>query len=285
VTERSAHLRGVAERVAERLPGHVTDVVLTGSTSRGVADSESDVEVLVIAERLPDPEELPLAELQSWAPGLSGADWFGGWFEEEWIELVWWTADHAEERVRGIAAGEFVDHARLRTAEALVNGITLRGDRHAGWVEQLSRYPAGLAARIIDDVCADWTEPIRAQRSVLREGDALLLAQRLVQDAEGILRVVFALNEAWEPGWKRLARRVEPLAVKPDRLAERIDAAIRALDLQAMRSLAAEALALAPETPKLREARRLLLEPVSVGSTELTRERRRRLRRRRERGM
>ena len=258
VTARSEELRALAQRVADALPPEVVEVVLTGSVSRGVADDVSDIELLVICETLP--EELPLEELQSWAPGSTGAHWFGGWFEGEWIELVWWTPAYVEERVRGIAAGELVDHARLRTAEAIVNGIPLRGERHGVWVEQLSRYPDGLAARIVDDVTADWTEPVRSQRSVLREGDALMLAQRLVQDAEGILRVVFALNEAWEPGWKRLAQRVEGLAVEPERLAERIDATLRALDLQAMRALAAEALALAPETPKIREARRLLVE-------------------------
>jgi hypothetical protein len=74
--------------------------------------------------------------------------------------------------------------------------------------------------------------------------------------------VVFAVNETWEPGWKRLPARLEPLARQPERLAERLDAAIRALDLQGMRALAAETLALAPETEKTRRARELLLEPL-----------------------
>jgi hypothetical protein len=111
-------------------------------------------------------------------------------------------------------------------------------------------------------VADEWTDPVSSQRTNLRTGDALVLAQRLVEDADAILRVVFALNEEWVPGWKRLAARVEPLAVKPTRLAERIDAAIRALDLQSMRTLAAETLALAPQTDKTRLARELLQEPL-----------------------
>ena len=260
MNERSERLRALAVRVAELLPGHVTDVVLTGSTSRGLADDLSDIELLVISERLPD--GLPLEEVQSWSPGIEGAMWYGGTFEGENAELVWWTPAYVEERVRAITAGEIVDYARLRTAEAIVNGVPLRGKRQAGWAARLARYPDGLAARIVDDVSDGWLDAVRSQRTNLRRGDTLVLMQRLVEDAEGILHILFALNEAWVPGWKRLADRVEPLAVKPDRLAERIDAALGALDLQAMRALAAETLELAPETPKTREARRLLLEQL-----------------------
>jgi predicted nucleotidyltransferase len=260
VTERSETLRALANRASELLPAAVTDVVLTGSASRGSADELSDVELLVISDRLPD--ELPLEEIQSWSPSHEGTTWYGGTFQGEKVELVWWTPSFAEERVRAIAAGEIVDHARLRTAEAILNGIPLRGERYAAWTARLSRYPEGLAARIVDDVTDDWVDWLDSQRTNLRPGDALALAERLIGDAHGILRVVFALNEEWEPGWKRLATRLEPLALKPERLAERIDDAIRALDLQAMRELAAETLELAPQTEKTRVARMRLLEPL-----------------------
>lgn len=258
--DRNETLRAVAERVAESLPEQVEDVVLTGSTSRGMADELSDVELLVVSEHLPD--ELPLEELQTWSPGVEGAMWYGGSFEGENAELVWWTPAYVEERVRAIAAGEILDHARLRSAEAIVNGIPLRGERHAGWVARLASFPPGLAARIVDDAADEWIDSVESQRTNLRAGDALVLAQALVLAAEGILRVVFALNEEWVPGWKRLAGRVEPLEIKPERLAERIDAAIRALDLQALRSLAAETLALAPQTDKTRLALERLSEPL-----------------------
>ena len=260
MNERSKTLRARADRVAALLPSHVEDVVLTGSTSRGIADELSDIELLVISEELP--EELPLEELQSWSPDVEGAQWYGGFFDGEYVELIWWTPAYVEERVAGLAAGKFVDHRRLRTAEAIVHGIPLRGERHADWCARLAAYPPGLAAAIVDDVADTWIEPLRSQTSLLRPGDSLMLAERIVDDAQRLLQVVFAVNETWEPGWKRLPARLESLAIKPERLAERIDEAIRTLDLRAMRTLAAEALALAPETEKTRRARELLLEPL-----------------------
>lgn len=259
-TARSEELRAVAQRFADALPPAFDDALLTGSVARGEADELSDIELLLVSEARP--ESVPLVDVQTWAPGVEGAHWFGGFYEGEFVELVWWSPAYADERVRAIAAGEIVDHARLRAAEAIVNAVALRGRRHAAWAAKLAAYPAGLQDKIVADVVDAWIEPVNAQRSDLRDGDALVLAGRLVEDAERILRVVFALNREWEPGWKRLALRVEPLLVKPERLAERIDAAIRALDPSALRLLAAETLALAPETPKIRRALELLREPL-----------------------
>jgi nucleotidyltransferase-like protein len=246
-TARSGQLQGLAQRVAEALPPSVTDIVVTGSTSRGVADELSDVELLVIADELP--RELPLADIDTWSPPDAPIRWHGGFVDEEFVELIWWPPAFAEERVARIAAAEIVDHARLRTAEALVNGICLRGDAHARWLAQLADYPDGLADKIVEDAAAAWTEPARSDRALRRPGDQ-------------ILRIVFALNREWEPGWKRLAQRVDPLAVRPERLAERIDVLGRSLDLAALRVLAAETLALAPDLPTVQRARRMLEEPL-----------------------
>jgi hypothetical protein len=220
----------------------VTDVVLTGSASRGVADAVSDVELLVISAQ--PPGHLPLEDLDCWDPPVAGATWRGGFFDGEFVELIWWTPDHVEERVRAIVAGEILDHARLRTAEAITSGIALRGAAHARWVTQLGVYPDGLADRIIADAAATFRDTDAQRRSVQRPGDALVLAQKVVEYAEDLLRIVFARNRVWEPEWKRIALRLEPLAVKPDRLAVRLDAAVRALDLERLHVLAQEALAL-----------------------------------------
>lgn len=236
---RSDDLRAVAARVSAALP-LASDIVLTGSTSRGVADELSDIELLVVAEDVPD--ELPLDGLDTWSPGAP-VHWFGGTFDGEFVELIWWPRHYVDERVRAIAAGEIVDHARLRTAEAIVNGVPLRGEGHVRWAAQLSDYPDGLEEKIVTDASATFRDTDAQVRSVQRPGDALVLAQKVCEYAEDVLRIVFARNRAWEPGWKRLPQRLEPLARKPDRFAERLDAAVRALDLASLRDLADEALA------------------------------------------
>lgn len=259
-------MRALAQAVTDALPAVVTDVVLTGSVSRGVADEASDVELLVVSAELPPLEECVavsgLDPVDTWVPPVAGAYWLGGRTHGEFVELVWWTRAHTDERVAAIAAGEIVDHQRLKTAEAISNGVSLRGSAHADWCRALSSYPDGLAERIAAEVALTWIDTPAQLRGLYRPGDGLALAGLVVERAESILRLVFALNRAWEPGWKRLAARVEPLRVKPDDLAERLDAAARTLDLASLRRLAEEALELAPPLPEVSRALDALAEPM-----------------------
>jgi len=50
------------------------------------------------------------------------------------------------------------------------------------------------------------------------------LAERLLGDVQFLLRILFAVNHQWEPEWKWLQAEVEHLTIKPERLAERINA-------------------------------------------------------------
>jgi hypothetical protein len=180
--------------------------------------------------------------------------WTGGRVDGEDVEAIWWPRERIERRIDDILAAEVYDHQRVRTAEAIAHGIVLRGDALAGWQQRLAEYPDRLAERIIDDAAESWHESPRSERALMR--DLLPLARRLVEDAENVLRIVFALNRVWEPGWKRIATSLARLEVKPDRTAERIDATLAAHDLRAMRELVHDTLALAPDTPHVVRARR-----------------------------
>lgn len=259
---RTKELRSVAQRVAEALPPLAGDVVLTGSTSRGVADEMSDVELLAVVDELPPledcighDEDAGLTEVETWLPPHGQVYWTGGYAGGEYVEVLWWPRAFLEERLRGILAAEIVDHERVRTAEAIANGIALRGEELERWQARLAAYPEALAAAIVDAAAETWHDPPRSERAFLRAGDTFVLAKRLVEEAENAIRIVFALNRTWEPGWKRIALVLEHVERKPERLVERLDDALRALDLRAMQTLVGDTLALAPATPSVLKAR------------------------------
>jgi hypothetical protein len=81
----------------------------------------------------------------------------------------------------------------------------------------------------------------------------------MLDDASRVLGIVYALNRAWQPTHKRLAARVASLAVKPARLAERIEEAFSESDprraLLVMTELQSETVALAPDGPNVNRAR------------------------------
>jgi hypothetical protein len=72
----------------------------------------------------------------------------------------------------------------------------------------------------------------------------------------------------WEPTHKRLAQRVEPLAVKPERMADRIVEALSVPDaataVRTLTQLQIDTVALAPDGPNIDRAREWLPRVLEV---------------------
>jgi hypothetical protein len=222
-------------------------------------------------------EPLELAECFEHARsiGLEGLDTWGvqgtevsrvfGYYEGVPVETIWWPHAFAEATVAAL-----VDGRRSPSADALANGVALRtvGLLQA-WQERLRAYPEELAAARIEEAALTWGgfHPT-GFLTLARPGERLALVGQLLDDAERVLRIVYALNRVWEPTSKRLAARVEALPVKPERLAERIDAALTEPDsLRAMlvlSELQLDTLALAPSGPNVDRARGWVREVAEV---------------------
>jgi hypothetical protein len=271
-TERSKQLQDLAQRVVDTIPLDVAEeAVLTGSVSRGVADEVSDIEMLLVT-----PEQLELAACfdHARAAGLEDLDTWGaqggptrrvsGMREGVPLELIWWSREHAASAVDAIFRGE------ISSADAIANGIALRtSGLLARWQERLSHYPDELAAARIEDAALTWGGFAAAGLLTLaRPGELLSRTERMMDDAARVLSIVYALNRVWQPTHKRLASRVASLAVRPDRLAERIEEAFSEPDprraLLVMTELQADTVALAPDGPNVTRARRWLAAGAEI---------------------
>ena len=257
MTPRSEELRALAEEIVDTLPPSVVEAVVTGSVSRGMADDASDVEMLLVTEEQLDLDaayELArvagLRHLDSWGPQGTPTLRVFGYRGGVPIELIWWSRAHAEEQVAAYAS-----------AEAIANGVAIRtSGLHAAWAERLAAVPEDVAAQRVEDAALTWGGfAPEGFLTLLRAGDRLALVERLVDDATRVLRIVYALNGRWLPTSKRLAARAESLAIKPERLAERIEQALTETDparaLLTMTELQADAVALAPPGPNVDRAR------------------------------
>jgi hypothetical protein len=269
---KTTELRAIAQGIADALPADVEEVVLTGSVSRGVADDVSDIEMLIVG---PGERELDecyalaadagLTNLGSWGPQGQPAKRVSGYREGVPIELIWWSRAHAESAVDAIFAGQVSG-----TADALANGLALRSSGLlAEWQERLSHYPDELAAAEIEDAALTWGGFAAAGLlTIVRPGERLSLLERMVDDAIRVTRIVFALNRVWQPTTKRLAARVEPLPVKPDRLAERIEEALTEPDprraVVILTELQLDTVNLAPDGPNIVRAREWLKDALDI---------------------
>jgi predicted nucleotidyltransferase len=271
-TAKSVELRAVAQRIADALPDTVEEVVVTGSVSRGVADDVSDIEMLIVTRNQLELEECfalaaeaGLTDLGTWGQQGVPTKRVSGYREGVPIELVWWSHEYAEEVVDAIFDGN-----PGGTADALANGVALRtSGLLARWQERLQQYPDQLAHAAIEDAALTWGGFTPAGLlTIIRPGERLSLLERMVDDAIRVTRLVFALNRVWQPTTKRLADRVATLAVKPERLAERIEEALTEPDSRravlVMTELQADAAALAPDGPNIVRARQWLSEALQI---------------------
>jgi predicted nucleotidyltransferase len=271
-TPETTRLHAVAQRVADALPASVEEVVLTGSVSRGVADDVSDIEMLIVTPGEPELDECfslaagaGLSDLGTW--GLQGVPTkrVSGYREGVPLELIWWSRAHAETAVDAIFTGD-----SSTAADALANGVALRtSGLLAQWQERLRHYPDELATARIEDAALTWGGFAPAGLlTIVRPGERLAMIERMVDDATRVVRLVFALNRVWQPTMKRLAARVEPLAVKPDRLAERIDEALAEPDphraVLVMTELQLDTVLLAPDGPNVVRARKWLSDAIEI---------------------
>jgi hypothetical protein len=271
-TARSGELRAAAQRVADAFPPDVEEVVLTGSVSRGVADDASDIEMLCVTR-----EQLSLDEcfalvgsagverLDTWGDPATITLRVSGYVDGVPVETIWWERSYAEERIEALLDGE-----AQSAADAFANGLALRtAGLLAAWQERLRAYPEELAAARMEEAALRWGGYAAAgMLTLVRGGDRLALVEWLVDAAVRVQTIVYALNRTWQPTTKRLAVRVEPLAVKPERLAERIESALTDPDprraLLTMTELQLETVVLAPSGPNVDRARTWLAEAIEV---------------------
>jgi predicted nucleotidyltransferase len=271
-TARSEELRALAQGVVDALPPEVIEAVLTGSVSRGVADEVSDVEMLLVTS---GPLELEEAYDLARGAGLERLDTWGtqgvpskrvsGYIEGEPFELIFWPRDFAEQEFDALLAGKLSS-----SADALAHGISLRtSGLLAEWQARLRDYPEEVAAARIEEAALPWGGFTPAGLlTVVRPGERLSLLEWMFDGALRVLRIVYATNRVWEPTTKRLAMRVEPLAVKPERLAERLTEALTEPDprraLAIMTELQLDTVRLAPSGPNVDRAREWLAEGLAL---------------------
>lgn len=265
-TAKSDELRALAQRIADSFPPEVVEVVLTGSVSRGLADELSDIEMLVVTEAQLSLEQA--FELAA-AAGLENRDTWGdpstptrrvhGYLDGQSVETIWWSRDLAEEH-----------YDRPGSDQALLHGVALRTSGLLGrWQEQLAVYPDELASERIEKAAERWGgfSP-GGLLTIARPDTTLARAEWLVESAQRVLAIVYAVNRERQPTAKRLATNTASLTLKPERLAERIDTALAEPDpreaLRLLTELQLETVQLAPSGPNVDRARTWLAEALEL---------------------
>jgi hypothetical protein len=225
----------IAQSLADMAPSSFgLERILTGSTSRGIADEYSDIEMMFYVDALPS-----YGEREQWLQTVGAHDivldhekpgeqevWATFYIHDIWVEAGWRVITAHEQDLANLLAGNVTVHMLLMLAWIMVYAVPLHSaGALARWQQQLSHYPESLPQKIIDSANEYWTQPqgFAIRWALLKRGEPMALTNRLLADIWILLRILFAINHEWEPDWKWLRPEAQCLTIKPDRLVERIN--------------------------------------------------------------
>ena len=128
----------IAERLVDACPSDLADeIALTGSTARGVADDDSDLELNLWCETLP-----PLSERVAWlsaagatdvqvedAPRPDNSHWIKFRLDGLPAEVGWQTVEALHARITYLQSGATLEREVLTFADVIASAIPLRGDQ------------------------------------------------------------------------------------------------------------------------------------------------------------
>jgi hypothetical protein len=216
----------------------VATVLIAGSVSRGHADRDSDIELMIGWSEPPSDEErgeivapfsadlnlLPFdAAWQCWQEdffvGRSSADMPSSGVL---VEAVGQLTSVIERRLADVLERHEPDLDKQTTVHALLHGIPLHGEALIGaWRARASTYPRELAVAVVDrfgqiDYFADW------KRFLARGNNLLLIHDRFTQVEQQLLLVLQAINGQYHYKFKWLDRVISELAIGPPDLGARL---------------------------------------------------------------
>jgi hypothetical protein len=236
-TTRSHELLPLAQELAELCTQSIgAEAALAGSVARGWADEFSDIELNFWTDEIdPWPGER-LAWLQSIGAGpirvhpevhQTGSRWIDFHYKGVLIEAGWHSFATCEAVLKRILAGEVTDMFEGYLAESLAHAVPLRGGEHLQrWQTWLETYPDALRRTMIEGGVDRWrVSHLELDAGFILRPDPAAVVGRMDLSLRAVLRTLFAINRQWEPDLRKWIRRwSEPLAIKPEHLADRIHA-------------------------------------------------------------
>jgi hypothetical protein len=214
-TEASVKRYEYALQLASTCPATLyQEVALTGSSAKGIADEQSDIEINFWGQAIPSAKqrvdwltENGVTEIVvNKKPRPDSSYWINGIYKGIALEVGWQSEESLFNSLNIILNANTIDHRALRLADIILSAISLQGEGVLEyWQNQLSfDYSDVLQTRLIHDCFAKW-------------------GRGKYDDHTLILRAVFALNRVWEVNWKRWIYELPKLTALPPNFQSRLD--------------------------------------------------------------
>lgn len=215
-----------ARAIADSCPESLFDeIALTGSSARGIATANSDIEINFWVSELP-PQQARIRWLESIGvdnlfvhpePRPDNSYWISGRYQGIELEAGWQTVADLDSALTALIAVKTTEHKALRLAELVLSAQSLRGAGVLGkWQAILQHYPSELSHKLILDALSEWHSEIDTWL------ENRLNNRDFGADSHRIWRVIFALNQQWEINWKYAHYSLDALQIYPNNMMSRI---------------------------------------------------------------
>lgn len=261
------------------LPGG--EAALSGSAARGVSDKWSDIEMHLWVDVLPSYDDLAArlsavgAEVEPLEEDGIGDDMLQvkSWYRGVFVETICQTWSALDTILTSVIEARTSDHWTMTEVWHVVHAVPLsEASRLAEWQERLTHYPVALQERLVRSATMAWADPHWYPVSavnlwpIVHRGNRIAVAGRLIREVEKALRLLWAINDVWEPDWKWLAPESTRLHLAPANLVQRVDAIMTLTDpvrsAQDCLMLILDVLDLAPSRYNLSLQKRLVREAL-----------------------
>jgi hypothetical protein len=223
-------------------------IMIAGSTGRGTADRFSDIEIDVYYAEWPS-----LAQRQAAVAACGGDSAEFSTFDESDVELsesMFFNGFYVHTSTFLVAQmnrwiqkvtveGDPDSEGQMRMNSVLASQTVVGQEQIARWQAAARRYPDTLAHRMLAD-SLDFSDFYYLADMVAYRNDTLLLNKVLLQNARQLLLALHGLNRVYLPtpdAMKWLDETVAALALRPERLADRLRRLFRVDSAESIRHM------------------------------------------------
>lgn len=212
---------------------HIKAILVTGSVAKGVADDNSDIDIIMYYDELPSETAF---EAYRQAAFDSGGGFYGGNAEEgfalyQYIDGIRHDFAHAPLSETEALLAEFLVEPDLENnnkqimLDGILTGVPLKGEAITQkWKDQLAHYPPQLGEMLVKKYLRFRPHWVLQKMGVDRN-EIIFLQEELLNAVQNIFGVLCGLNQLYHPGKiKGLNYTVAKMKLAPPNVANRLPA-------------------------------------------------------------